>query len=91
MRSGLIMTRLWTAKFAFAVAFASWPAFAQTGPAWITAWGTSQQVLGQTRVNNATLRLIARGHRAGRFNPSAVDNTFGNRAGYVRQSIGRAT
>jgi lysophospholipase L1-like esterase len=77
MRSGLIMTRLWTAKFAFAVAFASWPAFAQTGPAWITAWGTSQQVLGQTRVNNATLRLIARVTAPGDSIRLRFDNTFG--------------
>jgi hypothetical protein len=58
MRSGL--PRLRTATFAIAVAFASWPALAQTGPGWTTSWGTSQQVLGQTRVSNATLRLIAR-------------------------------
>src|SRR5260370_38690354 len=77
MRSGLIMTRLWTAKFAIAVAFASWPAFAQTGPGWTTAWGTSQQVLGQTRVSNATLRLIARVTAPGDAIRLRFDNTFG--------------
>jgi lysophospholipase L1-like esterase len=75
MRSGL--TRLWTAKFAIAVVFASWPAFAQTGPAWTTAWGTSQQVLGQTRVSNATLRLIARVTAPGDAIRLRFDNTFG--------------
>jgi hypothetical protein len=58
MRSGLPGLR--TAKFAIAMGIASWPAFAQTVPGWTAAWGTSQQVLGQTRVSNATLRLIAR-------------------------------
>src|SRR5215475_294467 len=75
MQSGL--TRLWTAKFAIAMAFASWPAFAQTDPAWTTAWGTSQQVLGQTRVSNATLRLIARVTAPGDAIRLRFDNTFG--------------
>src|SRR6195256_3786540 len=76
MRSAL--PRLRTAKFAIAVAFASWPAFAQTGPGWITAWGTSQQVLGQTRVSNATLRLIARVTAPGDAIRLRFDNTFGS-------------
>jgi lysophospholipase L1-like esterase len=75
MRSCLL--RLRTAKFAIAVAFASWPAFAQTGPGWITAWGTSQQVLGQTRMSNATLRLIARVTAPGDAIRLRFDNTFG--------------
>ena len=57
MRSGL--PRVWTAQLAIAAALVSWPAFAQTVPGRTTAWGTSQQVLGQTRVSNATLRPIA--------------------------------
>jgi|SRR5262252_4312767 len=72
MRSGLL--RLWTA---IAVAFASWPAFAQTSPGWITAWATSQQTLGQTRVSNATLRLIARVTAPGDAIRLRFDNTFG--------------
>jgi lysophospholipase L1-like esterase len=75
MRSGL--TRLWTARFAIAMAFASSAAFAQTGAAWTTAWGTSQQVLGQTRVSNATLRLIARVTVPGDGIRLRFDNTFG--------------
>jgi lysophospholipase L1-like esterase len=74
MRSGL--TRLWTAKFAIAMSFASWPAFAQS-PAWTAAWGTSQQVLGQTRVSNATLRLIARLTATGDAIRLRFDNAFG--------------
>jgi hypothetical protein len=75
MRSGL--PRLRTATFAIAVAFASWPAFAQTGPDWTTAWGTSQQVIGQTRVSNAKLRLIARVTVPGDAIRLRFDHTFG--------------
>ncbi len=75
MRSSLPQLR--TAGFAIAVAFACWPVFAQTGPGWITAWGTSQQVLGQTRVSNATLRLIARVTAPGDAIRLRFDNTFG--------------
>jgi lysophospholipase L1-like esterase len=71
------LTRLWTAKIAIAVAFASSPVLAQTGPAWTTAWGTSQQVLGQARVSNATLRLIARVTAPGDAIRLRFDNTFG--------------
>jgi lysophospholipase L1-like esterase len=75
MRSGL--PRLRTAQLAMAAAIASWPAFAQTVPGWTTAWGTSQQVLGQTRVSNATLRLIARVTAPGDAIRLRFDNTFG--------------
>jgi lysophospholipase L1-like esterase len=75
MRGGL--PRLRTVGFAIAVAFACWPAFAQTGPGWTTAWGTSQQALGQTRVSNATLRLIARVTAPGDAIRLRFDNTFG--------------
>lgn len=71
--------RLRTLKFAIAAAIAvaitSCPAFAQTG--WITAWGTSQQELGKTRVSNATLRLIARVTAPGDAIRLRFDNTFG--------------
>jgi lysophospholipase L1-like esterase len=72
MRSGL--SRLSTA---IAAAFASWPAFAQTSPGWTTAWATSQQALGQTRVSDATLRLIARVTAPGDVIRLRFDNTFG--------------
>jgi lysophospholipase L1-like esterase len=75
MRSSL--PRLRTTKLAIVLAFASWPAFAQTVPGWTTAWGTSQQVLGQTRVSNATLRLIARVTAPGDAIRLRFDNTFG--------------
>jgi lysophospholipase L1-like esterase len=69
------LTRLWS--FVIAATFASWPAFAQTGTAWTTAWGTSQQALGQTRVSNATLRLVARVTAPGDAIRLRFDNTFG--------------
>jgi lysophospholipase L1-like esterase len=65
------------AEFAIAVAFGSLPAFAQTESGWTTAWGTSQQALGQTRVSNATLRLIARVTAPGDAIRLRFDNTFG--------------
>src|SRR5215510_13584740 len=73
MRS--VLSRFWTA---IVVAFASCPAFAQTSPGWTTAWATSQQVLGQTRVSNATLRLIARVTAPGDAIRLRFDNTFGH-------------
>jgi lysophospholipase L1-like esterase len=75
MRSSL--RRLGIAEFAIAVAFGSLPAFAQTESGWTTAWGTSQQALGQTRVSNATFRLIARVTAPGDAIRLRFDNTFG--------------
>src|ERR1700693_628202 len=71
------LPRLRTATFAVTLVIASWPAVAQTTPGWTTAWGTSQQVLGQTRVSNATLRLIARVTAPGDAIRLRFDNTFG--------------
>src|SRR5258708_3509913 len=85
MRSCL--SRLRTTEIAVALAFAGfWPAFAQTGPDWTTAWATSQQVLGQTRVSNATLRLIARVTAPGDAIRLRFDNTFGTVSAGPRQS-----
>jgi lysophospholipase L1-like esterase len=75
MRTSL--RRLGIAEFAIAVAFGSLPAFAQTESGWTTAWGTSQQALGQTRVSNATFRLIARVTAPGDAIRLRFDNTFG--------------
>jgi lysophospholipase L1-like esterase len=74
---GDLPRRLRTATLVIAAAFASWPAFAQTDAGWTTAWATSQQVLGQTRVSNATLRLIARVTAPGDAIRLRFDNTFG--------------
>ena len=50
---------------------------AQNRGAWITAWGTSQQVLGDVAITNATVRLIARTSAGGDAIRVRLDNTFG--------------
>ena len=44
---------------------------------WITAWGTSQQGLGQNAVSNTTVRMIARITVSGEAVRIRLDNTFG--------------
>lgn len=44
---------------------------------WVTAWGTSQQTLGDTQITNATVRLIARVTIPGDSVRIRLDNTFG--------------
>jgi lysophospholipase L1-like esterase len=46
-------------------------------PAWVTAWGTSQQGLGETRITNATVRMMARVTVPGDSVKVRLDNTFG--------------
>ena len=45
--------------------------------AWVTAWGTSQQALGDTPITNATVRMIARITIPGDSVRIRLDNTFG--------------
>jgi lysophospholipase L1-like esterase len=71
------LRRLGIAEFAVVVAFGSLPALAQTESGWTTAWGTSQQALGQMRASNATFRLIARVTAPGDAIRLRFDNTFG--------------
>jgi lysophospholipase L1-like esterase len=47
------------------------------GRAWVTAWGTSQQALGDTQITNATVRMIARVTLPGDNIRIRLDNTFG--------------
>jgi lysophospholipase L1-like esterase len=54
--------------------------------AWITGWSTSQQVLGDARISNATIRMIARVTIPGDAVRIRLDNTFG----VEPVSIGRA-
>jgi lysophospholipase L1-like esterase len=62
---------------AFSVFLAS-SAFAQTpNPGWVTAWGTSQQGMGEAKVTNATVRMIARVTIPGDSVRIRLDNTFG--------------
>lgn len=46
-------------------------------PTWITAWATSQQVLGDTAITNATVRMVARVTVPGRAVRIRVDNGYG--------------
>jgi hypothetical protein len=45
--------------------------------AWVTAWGTSQQALGETKITNATVRMVARVTIPGESVKVRLDNTFG--------------
>ena len=53
---------------------------------WVTAWGTSQQTLGDAQLTNATVRLIARVTIPGDNVRIRLDNTFG----MAPVTIGRA-
>src|SRR5213593_4027043 len=44
---------------------------------WVTAWGASQQGLGEAKVTNATVRMIARVTIPGDSVRIRLDNTFG--------------
>jgi lysophospholipase L1-like esterase len=65
----------------------SWVAAQSTGRGtWVTAWGTSQQTLGDTQITNATVRLIARVTIPGDNVRIRLDNAFGT----TPVTIGRA-
>src|SRR5206468_5863563 len=44
---------------------------------WVTAWGASQQGLGEAKITNATVRMIARVTIPGDSSRIRLDNTFG--------------
>ena len=44
---------------------------------WVTAWGTSQQALGEIKISNATVRMVARVTIPGESVKVRLDNTFG--------------
>jgi lysophospholipase L1-like esterase len=46
-------------------------------PGWVTAWATSQQALGESKISNATVRQIARVTLPGNAVRIRLDNTFG--------------
>jgi lysophospholipase L1-like esterase len=58
----------------------------QPGTRWVTAWSTSQQVLGEDRIANATVRMLARVTVPGDEIRVRLDNTFGTEP----VTIGRA-
>ena len=49
------------------------------GARWVTAWGTSQQTLGDTSLSDATVRLMARVTATGESIRIRLDNTYGTR------------
>jgi lysophospholipase L1-like esterase len=54
------------------------PALAQNASEpWVTAWASSQQAVGQTKISNATMRMIARVTLPGESVRIRLDNTFG--------------
>lgn len=79
-RSGLMVLSV------AALAALSSPSVAQNA-SWVAAWGASQQSLGETRISNATARLIARVTLPGSAVRVRLDNTFGTQP----LVIGRAT
>jgi lysophospholipase L1-like esterase len=58
-----------------ALAALSSPSLAQNN--WVAAWGASQQSLGETKLSNATTRMIARVTLPGSAVRVRLDNTFG--------------
>src|SRR5712691_698986 len=46
-------------------------------PAWVTAWSTSQQTLGDAGITNATVRMLARVTVPGGAVRIRLDNAFG--------------
>ncbi|HEX3483778.1 MAG TPA: GDSL-type esterase/lipase family protein [Micropepsaceae bacterium] len=68
-------TSSWIA-LGFAALLSTSSAAAQT-PNWVTAWGTSQQGLSETKISNASLRMIARVTLPGDALRIRLDNTFG--------------
>jgi lysophospholipase L1-like esterase len=58
----------------------------QSNARWVTAWSTSQQVLGEDRISNATVRMLARVTVPGDAIRVRLDNTYGTEP----VTIGRA-
>jgi lysophospholipase L1-like esterase len=59
----------------------------QSNARWVTAWSTSQQTLGEDRITNATVRMIARVTTAGDAVRIRLDNAYGTEP----VAIGRAS
>jgi len=50
----------------------------QPNARWVTAWSTSQQILGEDRISDATVRMLARVTVPGEAIRVRLDNTFGS-------------
>src|SRR5438094_7525787 len=88
--------RMLTTRNAMMLAFAAAAAFGMlaieafpqnANRDWVTAWGTSQQALGEAKISNATVRMIARVTIPGESIRIRLDNTFGT----VPVTFGRVT
>src|SRR5213596_2142457 len=70
------MTRLGFAAVTIAL-FAAQAYGQEPNQGWVTAWGASQQGLGEAKITNATVRMIARVTIPGDSIRIRLDNTFG--------------
>jgi len=70
------MTRLGFAAVTIAL-FAAQAFGQEPNQGWVTAWGASQQGLGEAKITNATVRMIARVTIPGDSVRIRLDNTFG--------------
>ena len=70
------MTRLSFAAITIAL-FAAQAFGQEPNQGWVTAWGASQQGLGEAKITNATVRMIARVTLPGDSIRIRLDNTFG--------------
>ena len=70
------MTRLSFAAITIAL-FAAQAFGQEPNQGWVTAWGASQQGLGEAKITNATVRMIARVTIPGDSVRIRLDNTFG--------------
>jgi lysophospholipase L1-like esterase len=70
---GLAASALWAAMVTVPLS----GAIAERADSWVTAWGTSQQALGNNKITNATVRMIARVTVPGDAIRIRLDNTFG--------------
>ena len=73
-----------------------WSAAQEQDSTWVTAWGTSQHVLGSDELSNITVRMIARITSPGEAVRIRLDNTLGTEpltidSAYVGQRMSGAT
>ena len=68
---------LCTAVALLCLSLAAAPGLAADGAVWVTAWGTSQQNLGQTIISDASVRMMARVTVPGQSVRIRLDNAYG--------------
>jgi len=86
-KSGGSKSRLISLALAAALGLTASNAAAQNA-GWVAAWGASQQNVGEAKISNATVRLIARVTLPGEAVRIRLDNTYGTAAvAFARASI----